>query len=98
MSGDLLEMETREIGVMAEDIVANAKRYMEQVKEIQAEVGRLGTHWTGDAFDGFKSSFDTSYAHCEELYNALEGIARNLADIGEQGAETEAKMMDIMNS
>ncbi len=94
----MLEMETGQIQAMADNILADAGKYMDQVKEIQAEVGILGTHWTGEAFNNFKSTFDASFARCEELYASLQEIARGIGDIAEEGARVENEMMDVMNS
>lgn len=94
----MLEMETGQIQIMADNILADAGKYMDQVKEIQAEVGVLGTHWTGEAFNNFKSTFDASFARCEELYSSLQEIARGISDVAEEGARVENEMMDIMNS
>lgn len=94
----MLEMDTNQIQVMSDDILTEAGRYMDQVREIQAEVAVLGTHWTGEAFNNFKTTFDASFARCEELYKSLEDISRSVGDVADAGMQTEQKMMDAMNS
>ncbi len=94
----MLEMNTAELQAMSDYILAEAKKYMDQVAQIQAEVGVLGTHWTGEAFNTFQTSFNGNYARCEELYASLEQIVRSISAAAEQGAQTEKAIMDIMNS
>ncbi len=94
---DMLEMDPNKIREMADSILADAKKYMDQVDGVRDEVTTLGTHWTGEAYNAFKNTFETSYNSCVDLYTNLQQIADNIDATGEAGAKTEQEMLNVMN-